>query len=115
MHVGHLLTRAAQRDPDRPAWIEGDLTISFREAEARVNRLARALLQMGGQPGDRVAMLVPNCHQGLETILAAMKAGMAVVPLNVRLRPAVRQGAQARAAGALLGRPRAQGVTVPHP
>jgi len=40
MHVGHFLTRAAQRYPDRPAWLEGDVRISFREAEARVNRLA---------------------------------------------------------------------------
>ena len=32
-------------------------------------------------------MLLPNCYQGLETILAPMKAGMAVVPLNVRLHP----------------------------
>src|SRR5574337_961154 len=87
MHVGHFLTRAALRDPDRPAWLEGELAISFREAEARVNRLARALLSLGGQPGDRVAMLVPNCYQGLETLLAPMKAGMAVVPMNVRLHP----------------------------
>jgi acyl-CoA synthetase (AMP-forming)/AMP-acid ligase II len=33
-------------------------------------------------------MLVPNCYQRLETILAPMKAGMAVVPMNVRLHPA---------------------------
>ncbi|MBI3628878.1 MAG: long-chain fatty acid--CoA ligase [Candidatus Rokubacteria bacterium] len=88
MHVGHLLTRAALRHPDRPAWIQGDTVIPFREAEARVNRLAHALRGMGGQPGDRVAMLLPNCYQGLETILAPMKAGMAVVPMNVRLHPA---------------------------
>jgi acyl-coenzyme A synthetase/AMP-(fatty) acid ligase len=25
MHVGHLLTRAAQRWPLRPAWLEGDV------------------------------------------------------------------------------------------
>lgn len=52
-----------------------------------MNRLARALLALGTRPGDRVGMLVPNCRQGLETLLAPMKAGLAVVPLNVRLRP----------------------------
>ncbi len=87
MHVGHFLSRAALHCPDRPAWLEGDLTITFREAEARVNRLARALLSLGGQPGDRVAMLLPNCSQGLETLLAPMKAGMGVVPMNIRLHP----------------------------
>lgn len=87
MHVGHLLTRAARRWPDRPAWRQGDLTVAFREAEARVNRLAHALLAGGARPGDRIGMLVPNCYQGIETMLAPMKAGMGVVPMNVRLHP----------------------------
>jgi hypothetical protein len=34
MHVGHLLTRAAQRWTHRPAWLEGDAVVTFREAEA---------------------------------------------------------------------------------
>jgi acyl-CoA synthetase (AMP-forming)/AMP-acid ligase II len=87
MHVGHLLTRAARRWPDRPAWLQGDAVVTFREAEERVNRLAHALLALGARPGDRVGMLVPNRPEGLETILAPMKAGMAVVPMNVRLHP----------------------------
>jgi acyl-CoA synthetase (AMP-forming)/AMP-acid ligase II len=88
VHAGHLLTRAAQRFPDRPAWLEGDAIVTFRDAEARVNRLAHALRALGAAPGDRIGMLVPNCAQGLETLLAPMKAGMAVVPMNVRLHPA---------------------------
>jgi acyl-CoA synthetase (AMP-forming)/AMP-acid ligase II len=87
MHVGHFLTRAALRWPHRPAWLEGDVVVTFREAEARVNRLAHALAALGARPGDRVGMLTPNCRQGLETILAPMKAGMTVVPMNVRLHP----------------------------
>ena len=87
MHVAHLLTRAAQRFPDRPAWLQGDRSFSFREAEDRANRLANALLRLGAQPGDRVGMLLPNCYQGLETIIAPMKAGMSTVPMNIRLHP----------------------------
>ncbi len=88
MHVGHFLTRAADRHPDRPAWLDGDRAISFREADARANRLARALLARGLAPGDRVALLTVNRFEGLETMLAAMKAGLAVVPMNLRLHPA---------------------------
>jgi acyl-CoA synthetase (AMP-forming)/AMP-acid ligase II len=87
MHIGHLLTRAAQRWPLRPAWLEGDTVVTFREAEARVNQLAHALLALGASRGDRIGMLVPNCRQGLETILAPIKAGMGVVPMNIRLHP----------------------------
>jgi len=85
--VGHLLTRAARRWPRRPAWLESDVVVTFAEAETRVNRLAHALRALGAGPGDRIGMLVPNCREGLETILAPMKAGMAVVPMNVRLHP----------------------------
>ena len=85
MHFGHLLTRAARRYPDRTAWLQGGKSIPFREAEDRVNRLANALVGLGGRRGDRVGMLLPNCYQGLETLLAPMKAGMAVVPMNARL------------------------------
>ena len=88
MHVGHFLSRAAQRWPARAAWLDGDAVVTFVDAEARVNRLAHALIGLGARRGDRVGMLVPNCYQGLETILAPMKAGLAVVPMNIRLHPA---------------------------
>ena len=87
MRVGHFLTRAARRWPERPAWLEGNAVVTFSEAEARVNRLAHALQAMEARPGDRIGMLIPNCYQGLETILAPMKAGMGVVPMNIRLHP----------------------------
>jgi acyl-CoA synthetase (AMP-forming)/AMP-acid ligase II len=85
--VGHFLTRAARRWPHRPAWLEGDVAVTFREAEARTNRLAHAFAALGARPGDRIGLITPNCRQGLEAILAPMKAGMAVVPMNVRLHP----------------------------
>ena len=85
MHFGHLLTRVARRYPDRTAWLHGGKSISFREAESRINRLANALVGLGGRHGDRVGMLLSNCYQGLETFLAPMKAGMAIVPMNARL------------------------------
>ena len=61
MHAAHFLTRAALRHPHRPAWIQGDTVVTFRQAEARVNRLAHALLSLGARSGDRVGMLIPNC------------------------------------------------------
>ena len=87
MNVGHLLTRAAQRYPNSPAWVQGDNSIPFWQAEGRVNRLANTLIALGGRPGHRVGMLLPNCYQGLETILAPMKVRMSVVPMNVKLTP----------------------------
>ncbi|HEV8615593.1 MAG TPA: long-chain fatty acid--CoA ligase [Methylomirabilota bacterium] len=87
MNVADLLARAALRFPDRAAWRHGDTTITFREADARVTRLARGLAELGARPGDRIGLLTPNCYQGLEAMLAPMRAGMAVVPMNMRLHP----------------------------
>src|SRR5262249_49179211 len=87
MHAGHFLTRAAERYPDRPAWIDARGAVSFRQAASRVARLAGALAALGLEPGDRVGLLVANCPEGLESILGPMQAGMAVVPMNARLHP----------------------------
>src|SRR5260370_23408897 len=87
MNAGRFLTRAAELSPDRPAWMDARRVVTFHQAAARVGRLAQALLSLGGQPGDRVALLVPNCPEGLEAILAPIQAGMAVVPMNIRLHP----------------------------
>jgi acyl-CoA synthetase (AMP-forming)/AMP-acid ligase II len=87
MDAGHFLTRAAERYPDRPAWVDAQRVVTFRQAADRVGRLAQALLSLGGQPGDRVGLLMPNCPEGLEAILAPIQAGMAAVPMNIRLHP----------------------------
>src|SRR6266478_5486140 len=60
MNAGRFLPRAAERYPDRPAWMDARRVVTFRQAAARVGRLAQALLCLGGQPGDRVALLVTN-------------------------------------------------------
>ncbi len=84
MHVAHLVHRSAQRWPDRPLWLGVDFSISYREGSARLNRIARQLLQRG-RPGDRVAILSANRFEAFEIYLAAMNAGMAAVPLNPKL------------------------------
>src|SRR5260370_26494153 len=87
MTAARFLRRAAERYADRAAWMDARRVVTFRQAAARVGRLAQALLRLGGQPGDRVALLVPNSPEGLEAILAPIQAGMAVVPMNIRLHP----------------------------
>jgi long-chain acyl-CoA synthetase len=87
MNAGYFLTRAAERYPGRPAWIDASRVVSFGQAADRVGRLARALGSLGGQPGDRVGLLMPNCPEGLEAILGPIQAGMAAVPMNIRLHP----------------------------
>jgi long-chain acyl-CoA synthetase len=46
--------------------------------------LVGALRDLGAGPGDRVAIIGPNCHRYLEIYQAVPAAGMVVVPLNQR-------------------------------
>jgi long-chain acyl-CoA synthetase len=87
MHIGQLLTRAALHYPSNTAWFEGDRKVSYHEADRRITRLAGALRKMGLRTRDRVGMLLNNSPQALEVMLATMRAGLVIVPLNVRLHP----------------------------
>lgn len=87
MHVGQLLTRAAQRYPSSVAWFDGAHQVLYPEVEQRVTRLASALHRLGLEPRARVGMLLANGPRAIEVMLATMKAGLVIVPLNTRLHP----------------------------
>ena len=76
-----VLTRTAQRFPDRTALIFMGKKITYRELEALVNRFAKALKELGVKAGDKVAMLLPNMPQLVIANYAAFRIG-AVPVLN---------------------------------
>ncbi len=77
-----VLTRTAGRFPDRTALIFMGKKISYRELEALVNRFARALMAIGVQQGDRVALLLPNMPQFVIANYAALRIGAVAVMIN---------------------------------
>jgi acyl-CoA synthetase (AMP-forming)/AMP-acid ligase II len=83
--VGSILERSASLYPDRPAVVDGDRVLDYRELDERVNRLANAMLGAGLKPGDRVIDLQHNAHQYIEADLALSRAGLVRVPVNTRL------------------------------
>ena len=70
--------RLAVIDPDGREWTAGDV-------DAKANQLVRALRQRGLQPGDPVAMLLPNRAEVLVVLMALFQAGWNFVPLNNNL------------------------------
>ena len=62
-----------------------DRRIDFRELNARCNRVAHALRGAGVKPGDRVALLLMNGAEFIESFFAVAKIGAVNVPLNWRL------------------------------
>jgi len=85
MNIGSLLPSHARYRPNHTAVIFEDCRLSFRAFNARVNRLANALSNLGVKKGDKVATILPNCLSLLETYWAVAKIGAVVVPLSPML------------------------------
>src|ERR1035437_9762458 len=83
-----FLARSVHAWRDLTAVVEGDRRFTYAEFGARVERQAAALLALGVQPGDRVAVLAPNGAMALEAHFAPMRIGAILVMLNTRLAPA---------------------------
>ncbi|HET6469186.1 MAG TPA: amino acid adenylation domain-containing protein [Geminicoccaceae bacterium] len=87
----HLLTRSAERHPDRTAIVDGGERVTYGDLERHTNRLARLLLRTGLQPGDRVGVLLPKSIAAIAAFLATLKARGIYVPLDPA-GPALRIG-----------------------
>lgn len=100
-HFGQVLTRNAVFYRDEPGLAMGAEAYTWRQNEARANRLAHALQSLGLRQGDHVAVWANNSIAFVETQFALARLGMVTVPLNTRLTPVEARGilddAQAKA------------------
>src|SRR5690554_1844305 len=85
MHSG--LELFSHRSPEKKAIQFRSQTRSFKELNARANKVANYLLSLGLNKGDRVAAFLDNCIQYPEIIYGCSKAGLVIVPINFRLTP----------------------------
>jgi len=81
-----VLRLHATNSPDRAALVDGATRLTYGELDERVNRLATALAGQGVKPGDRVALMLRNCHQYLELQWAIMRLGAVAVQIGYRLK-----------------------------
>src|SRR5512138_1804216 len=88
MNIATLLGRHARYRPHHIGVVFNEHLLSFRQFDARVNRLANALLAAGLVKGDKVATVLPNCLEQLEVYWAAAKTGLVVVPMSPLLQEA---------------------------
>jgi len=79
----HAILDEAVRDyPDRIATIFKGKKVTYRQLDHMANRFARALRGMGVNPGDRVAIMLPNIPQAVAAFYGALRAGVVVVMTN---------------------------------
>lgn len=88
MNTTEFLMISAAIVPDRTAVVFEDRRVTFEQLQARVNRLANALSDVGVGSGDRVAILEVNTDRYVEAYFAAAKLDAIFVPLNFRARAA---------------------------
>ncbi len=84
-NVGDALRLYASIFPDKIGARDLDRAMTFRQWRDRSARLANALLGLGLQKGDRVAVLAYNCVEWLEIYAAMAFSGLVMVPINFRL------------------------------
>ena len=83
MNLATILTDSAGRDPDAIALKLDELAVSYRELDEASARVAALLRGQGLQPGDRVGLMLPNVPQFAYCYYGVLRAGGAVVPMNV--------------------------------
>ncbi len=77
-----LLEEAARKAPHRVACRHHRTEWTFAELLDRSRRMAAALKSQGLQPGERVALLMPNMPEYLVALFGTWMAGGVTVPLN---------------------------------
>jgi amino acid adenylation domain-containing protein/non-ribosomal peptide synthase protein (TIGR01720 family) len=77
-----LFEAQVRHTPDATAVVCGDVSLSYRELNARANRLARCLVSRGAGPETIVALALPRSAGMVAAVLAAAKAGAAYLPLD---------------------------------
>jgi len=80
-----FLRRASRHFPEKLALVDEPKQFTYAELQARANRLSNALLSLGVEKGDRVAILSPNTHWMFESFFGVPQIGAILVPLNYRL------------------------------
>ena len=84
--VSHIARHAHEKPGSVYLRFEGR-TITWAQIHERVSGLAAALRERGVRAGDRVAIMMTNRPEFLETMFATSAIGAIVVPVNFRLAP----------------------------
>ncbi|GAA1944713.1 class I adenylate-forming enzyme family protein [Agromyces allii] len=85
--LGRWTGDRARATPERVAIDDRGVALTYRELDARAERLAGAFRDAGYAIGDRIATITGNSADHVVLFFACAKAGLVLVPLSWRLAP----------------------------
>ena len=100
--IPRVLDRISDEFSAHEALVTPDRTLTYAELKAEVVRAAAAMIDLGVEAGDRVAIWSPNTWHWVVACLATHYAGAVVVPLNTRYTASEATDILARTAAPLL-------------
>jgi long-chain acyl-CoA synthetase len=80
--IGELIRRHAGTKPDKVAFRDGRTSVTYGRLAVTTANLAGHLQDMGIQAGDRVAIMLPNSVEWVESCFAIVRAGAVAVPIS---------------------------------
>jgi acyl-CoA ligase (AMP-forming) (exosortase A-associated) len=81
-----LIFESATRNSSKTALKYKSTSLTYVELADQVERLSRALVDIGVKKQDRVAIYLPKCLENVVAIFAAAAAGAVFVPINPALK-----------------------------
>jgi len=86
MNFANYLTQAARDVPQRTALADPEREVTFADLDTETSSFADALAGLGIEPGERVAIYLPNSVTFVTAYFGAMKRGAIPVPVNMRFQ-----------------------------
>lgn len=81
MNLAYNLERSTLFFSERPAIVESDRIITYKELNERANKIATALIKSGIQPHEHVGIYMPNSSDWIAAYFGILKVGAVAVTL----------------------------------
>ncbi|NUP50353.1 MAG: long-chain fatty acid--CoA ligase [Catenulispora sp.] len=85
-NLATILREARYAEPGKPLCHSFQSTFTYEQVDEASSQVASALLALGLERGDRVAVQLPNLPEFLFCYFGILKAGLIMVPLNPLLK-----------------------------
>ncbi|PXW32374.1 UNVERIFIED_CONTAM: acyl-CoA synthetase (AMP-forming)/AMP-acid ligase II [Williamsia faeni] len=85
--IEQMVKSGAAQYPDKPAIVDPDSRITYRELDVSTRELAAGFIEAGVGKGSRVGVIMPNSARWVQVAVSLTRVGAVLVPLSTLLSP----------------------------